>query len=67
MEEYIADRLYSTTGNIKDVPNMESLPEEIQQLFHQFEDIFCEKLERGRTMKIEPVDIKVDKERENPP
>ena len=67
MEEYIADRLYSTTGNIKDVPNMESLPEEIQQLLHQYEDVFCEKFERGSTMKIEPVDIKVDMEREKPP
>ena len=32
MEDFIADRLYSTTGNIKDVPNMDQLPEEIQQL-----------------------------------
>ena len=46
---------------------MENLLEEIQQLLHQFEDVFCEKHERGRTMKIEPVDIKVDKEREKPP
>ena len=65
-DAFIADQLYSTTGNIKDVPNMDQLPEEIQQLLIQYEDVFREKLVEGRTMECPPIELKVDKDKKKP-
>ena len=65
-DAFIADCLYSTTGNIKDVPNMDQLPEEIQQLLWQYEDDFREKLVEGQTMETPPMELKVDKEKKKP-
>ena len=36
-EEYISDILYSTWGNLSDMPNLKSLPEEIRQLLNQYQ------------------------------
>ena len=65
-QELLADRLYSTTGNVKDVPNMAELPEEICQLLWQYEDVFKEKLVQGRTMDIPLVELRIDKSKPVP-
>ena len=65
-DAFIADWLHSTTSNIKDIPNMDQLPEEIQQLLIQYEDVFREKLVEGRTMECPPVELKVDKDKIKP-
>ena len=66
-EEWLQDRLYLTMGSITDVPKMNKLPIEIQQHLRQYEDVFCSKLPRGRSMKVEPVDIQIDPSIPKPP
>ena len=65
-EEWLAYRLYSCTGNMKDIPNMEQLPKEIRELFMPYEDVLCDKLPQGRTVKIDLVDIWINEEIEKP-
>ena len=58
-KEYTEDRLYSLTGDVSDIQNMNSFPSRIQDIIHQFEDTFACKLNEGRMMKTEPVKIKL--------
>ena len=45
---------------------MEELPEEIRQLLWQYKDVFKEKVIKGRTMDIPPVELRIDKSKERP-
>ena len=46
--EYTEDRLYSMTGDASDIQNMDSFPDKIQDIIHQFEDTFACKLNEDR-------------------
>ena len=66
-DQWLQDILWSATGCVEDIPNMKELPEQLQQVLLQYEDIFCAKLPLGKRMKLGPVNIQVDKTMEKPP
>ena len=64
-EEWLTYHLYINTRLVEGVPGMEDLSTEVRQLILQYQDICCSKLPKGRTMKVEPLDIKINPDMEN--
>ena len=55
----LQERLWSDTGDISCVPNMQNLPENLQKLIREFWDVFSDSI-GDRPMDVPPVKLTVD-------
>ena len=55
----LQERLWSDTGDITCIPNMQNLPENLQKLIREFRDVFSDSI-GDRPMDVPPVKLTVD-------
>ena len=61
----LQERLWSDTGDISCVPNMQNLPENLQKLIREFRDVFSDTIS-DRPMDVPPVKLMVDESMPKP-
>ena len=55
----LAERLWSDTGNITNIPEFQKSPSPLQTLVEEFQDVFSDQISE-RPMTIEPVQLLID-------